>query len=191
MHTLPARNTNTKQSHYLKKKKKSFLGHLNEIKIFWFHEWHASVAYTSTKFDGIILYLGLCKLKHRGKMSHRQEIPCVFTFVKHFSLRRNIILTKSSLLHVSVVKKRKKKNPAHFPSFISVYLRTLMTLAVVTFNKLDYKGHDPRDTEMELTFSQCQDLTKNVLNSSLQLLVCSVRQGPGMRVWVISTILLI
>lgn len=105
------------------------------------------------------------------------------TFVKHFPLRRNgnIILIKSSLLHVSVVKK-KKKNPAHYPSFISVYLRTLMTLAVVTFNKLDYKGHDPRDTEMELTFSQCQDLTKNVLNSSLQLLLCSVRQGPGMRV---------
>lgn len=103
------------------------------------------------------------------------------TFVKHFPLRRNgnIILIKSSLLHVSVVK---KKNPAHYPSFISVYLRTLMTLAVVTFNKLDYKGHDPRDTEMELTFSQCQDLTKNVLNSSLQLLLCSVRQGPGMRV---------
>lgn len=67
-------------------------------------------------------------------MSHIQEVSCAFTYVKHFSLKRNIILIKSSLLHISV---EEKKSPAHYPSFISVCLRTLMTLAVTIFNKLD------------------------------------------------------
>lgn len=97
-----------------------------------------------------------------AQMSPRQEVSCAFTYVKHFPLRRNIILIKSSLLHVSVVKKA-KKNPAHDPSFIPVYLRTLLTLAVTIFNKLDFKGHDPRYTEMKLTFSPGPGLYKEFI----------------------------
>lgn len=53
-----------------------------------------------------------------------------------------------------------KKSPASHSSLISVYLRTVLTLEVTIFNKLDPKEHDSRDTEMELTFSQCQDLQR-------------------------------
>lgn len=35
-----------------------------------------------------------------------------------------------------------------------------MTLAVTVFNKLDLKETNTRDTEMELTFSQCWELNK-------------------------------
>lgn len=39
-----------------------------------------------------------------------------------------------------------------------------MTLAVKIFNKLDLKGHDPRYTEMKLTFAPVPgNLTKNLL----------------------------
>ena len=81
-------------------------------------------------------------------------------YVKCFPLTRNIILIKSSLLRVSVAPPPQKKSPASHSSLISVYLRTVLTLAVTIFNKLDPKEHASRDTEMELTFSQCQDLQR-------------------------------
>lgn len=104
-------------------------------------------------------------------------------YVKCSPLRRNIILTKSSLLHFSSQQKV-------LPLIPHLYLRILLRLAVAIFNKLDPKVHDSRDTEIELTFSQCQDLQRGLLNGSFHLEWSSEQRGPGMRVSVISTLLL-
>lgn len=118
-------------------------------------------------------------LRHRAQRSPRQEVACAFTHVRHFPLRINIILIKSSLLHVSVVK---KKNTTHYPSFTSIS-EVFMTLAVKIFNKLDLKGHAPRYTEMKLTFALVPgNLTKN-------LLTYYHPQSDRMKILVISTIL--
>lgn len=113
MHKLPSKNTQIPNSLIITKNFLSFLRCFNELKFFWFHEWNAFVVdmVTSTEFGDFILCLGLCKMRHRAQMSHTQEVSCTFTYVKHFSLRRNIILIKFSLLHVSVVKKKKKILP--------------------------------------------------------------------------------
>lgn len=50
----------------------SSLGCLNELKIFWFHEWNAFVVDTvmSTKFDDLILCPGLLKSRGIGHKCH-------------------------------------------------------------------------------------------------------------------------
>lgn len=52
-----------------------------------------------------------------------------------------------------------------------------MILAVAIFNKLDLKENNPRATEMELTLSQCQDLTKGLFLSDQEKGV--LRPGGG------------
>lgn len=132
MNCLP-KHPDTKQSHYLKKKKfqsprmPQWAKNLLISRVKCICNWHSHI---NNVWWFYFMSTVLKIMRHRSQMSHRHFI---YPWVKHFPLRRNISLIKSSLLHISVV----KKNPAHYPSFISVYLRILMASAVSIFNKLD------------------------------------------------------
>lgn len=98
-------------------------------------------------------------MRHGTQMSHRQDLYA-FTYARWFTLRRNITLIK----HVSAVKKKTPQKPCPL-SLTYIHLRTLMTLTIAVFHKLDLKESNPRATETELTFSQSQDLTKGLFIS--------------------------
>lgn len=94
-----AQNGKTKCTHCLPKttrcstisffsKNGSSLGCLNELKIFWFHEWNAFVADTviSTKFDDFILCLGLLKswgIGHKGHPDRRLHVHSHMSDIFH------------------------------------------------------------------------------------------------------------
>lgn len=94
-----AQNGKTKCTHCLPKttrcstisffsKNGSSLGCLNELKIFWFHEWNAFVADTviSMKFDDFILCLGLLKswgIGHKGHPDRRLHVHSHMSDIFH------------------------------------------------------------------------------------------------------------